>query len=129
MLDKQEADRIHEFQQREKRAQTFMNTLATTVMSKQKDRIDAENNQIMRYEMERELKARMEEERRAERDRLEKDEMRKLLSQQMREKSMREAEEKALNDDQAMIWKQDKMNYEEEEERLRGKIKDINMEN
>lgn len=50
-----------------------MNTLATTVMSKQRDRIDAENNQIRRYEMERELKARMEEERRAERDRLEKE--------------------------------------------------------
>lgn len=34
MLDKQEADRIREFKQRELRAQNFMNHLATTVISK-----------------------------------------------------------------------------------------------
>lgn len=47
----------------------------------------------------------------------------------MREKQERENEEKALNDEQAMIWAQDKKNYEMEEERLRGKVKNINREN
>jgi len=72
MLDKQEADRIREFKEREARAQNFMNTLASQVISKQQNRIQNENDNIRRYEMERELKARLEDERRAERDRLEK---------------------------------------------------------
>jgi len=32
MLDKQQADREHEFQQRERRAQEFMNRMASTVI-------------------------------------------------------------------------------------------------
>ena len=129
MLDKQEADRIREFRERENRAQTFMNTLASTVISKQQGRISAENENIKRYEMEKELKARIEDERRAERDRLEKQEMRRLLAQQMEEKRLREAHEKALNDEQAVIWAQDKKNYELEEDRLSKKIKGINRDN
>ena len=35
MLDKQEADRLREFRSREARAQNFMNTLASGVLSKQ----------------------------------------------------------------------------------------------
>ena len=34
MLDKQEADRLREFKSRESRAQNFMNTLASEVISK-----------------------------------------------------------------------------------------------
>lgn len=37
--------------------------------------------------------------------------------------------EKALNDEQAMIWKTDKENYELEEQRLQKKIADINRQN
>ena len=37
--------------------------------------------------------------------------------------------EKQLNDEQAKMWDQDKMNYEEEERRLNGKIGKINKEN
>jgi len=35
MLDKQQADREHEFQQRERRAQEFMNRMASTVIEGQ----------------------------------------------------------------------------------------------
>ena len=42
---------------------------------------------------------------------------------------MREAAEKALNDEQAVIWKKDKENYELEEGRLQSKIKAINKDN
>lgn len=79
--------------------------------------------------MEREMRLRMEDERRADRDRREKEEMRKLLAKQMDEKRQREAAEKALNDEQAVIWRKDKENYEEEERRLNRKIKEINGEN
>ena len=75
------------------------------------------------------MRARIEDERRMERDRLEKEEMRKLLARQMAEKQRREALEKALNDEQAVIWKTDKDNYELEEQRLASKIANINREN
>lgn len=48
--------------------------------------------------------------------------MRGLLARQMAEKSMREHAEKALNDEQAVIWRTDKQNYELEEQRLSRKI-------
>jgi len=55
--------------------------------------------------------------------------MRQLLARQMAEKNQREAQEKALNDEQAVIWKTDKQNYELEEERLAKKINEINRQN
>jgi len=115
MLDKQEADRVREFKNREQRAQNFMNRLASTVIAKQQARMANENDVIARYEAEREMRARVEDERKQERDRNEKDQMRKILAQQMEEKRRREADEKALNDEQANIWRQDKQNYELEE--------------
>ena len=129
MLDKQEADRNHEFEQRERRAQDFMNKLASNVIKGQQGRKHQEDENLLKYELEREMRLRLEDERRAERDRQEKEEMRRLLAKQMNEKRLREAAEKAHNDEQAMIWKKDKENYEEEERRLNRKIKEINNEN
>ena len=106
-----------------------MNTLASDVIAKQQERKRAEDDNLMRYEMEKEMRARLEDERKAARIQAEKDEMRKLLGQQMDEKRAREAAEKALNDEQAVIWKKDKENYELEEQRLQNKIKAINKDN
>lgn len=83
----------------------------------------------MNYEMEKEMRARLEDERRAERERKEKEQMRMLLARQMQEKNLRERSEKADNDEQAIIWKTDKENYELEEQRLTKKINEINKEN
>ena len=83
----------------------------------------------MKYEQEKEMRARLEDELRAERERMEKEKMRALLAQQMREKQARERAEKALNDEQATIWKTDKENYELEEKRLAEKIQGINKDN
>ena len=80
MLDKQEADRLREFRAREARAQNFMNTLASDVIAKQQNRIRDEQEALLRYEQEKEMRARLEDERRMERDRLEKQQMRDLLS-------------------------------------------------
>ena len=95
-----------------------MNTLASDVIGKQAERKRVEDENLMRYEMEKEMRARLEDERRAARIAAEKQEMRNLLGQQMEEKRAREAAEKALNDEQAVIWKKDKENYELEEKRL-----------
>ena len=88
-----------------------------------------EDENLMRYEAEKEMRARVADEKRAELQRQEKAEMRKLLAQQMEEKRLREAAEKALNDEQAVIWAKDKENYELEESRLQHKIKQINKDN
>lgn len=118
MLDQQEADRQREFEQREKRAQDFMNRLASGVIAQQQDKRNEEDKNLQRYEMEREMRLRAEDERRLERARLEKEAMKAVLYKQMMEKRQREASEKALNDEQAVIWARDKQNYEEEERRL-----------
>jgi len=129
LLDKQEADRQHEFQQREARAQNFMNKLAGDVIGKQQERKRTEDEALMRYEMEKEMRARLDDEKKAARIAAEKVEMRKLLGQQCEEKRYREAGDKADNDQQAEIWRKDKENYELEEQRLQKKIKSINLDN
>lgn len=55
--------------------------------------------------------------------------MRDFLAKQMDEKKHRENLEKELNDEQAVMWKQDHRNYNEEERRLNDKINKINKEN
>ena len=55
--------------------------------------------------------------------------MRSLLARQMAEKQARERAEKSLNDEQAVIWRTDKDNYELEEQRLAKKINGINKDN
>jgi len=129
LLDKQEADRQHEFQQREARAQNFMNKLAGDVIGKQQERKRTEDEALMRYEMEKEMRARLDDEKKAARIAAEKVEMRKLLGQQCEEKRYREAGDKADNDQQAEIWRKDKENYELEEQRLNHKIAGINKDN
>ena len=47
----------------------------------------------------------------------------------MAEKKQREQDEKANIDIQAKMWDQDKKNYDEEERRLKERIKAINKDN
>lgn len=98
MLDKQDADRQREFEQRERRAQDFMNNLASKVIQKQMDKKQQEDAALAKYEYEREMRMRIEDDRRAKRDADDKQRMRELLSRQMQEKKDREAAEKAHND-------------------------------
>lgn len=129
MLDKQDEDRTREFNQRERRAQEFMNNLATKVISKQTAKKQAEDEALAKYEHDREMRMRLEDERRVQREAAEKAQMRELLFRQVQEKKNREAAEKASTMEQADIWRRDKENYEEEERRLKNKIAAINAEN
>ena len=79
--------------------------------------------------MERELRLREEDRQRIARERQEKEDMRALLNRQMQEKKSREQQAKAHNNEQAVLWNRDKNNYEQEENRLQQKIKQINVEN
>ena len=47
----------------------------------------------------------------------------------MEEKKQKEAREKLFSDEQADMWRLEKEVYEEEERRLREKIREINREN
>ena len=55
--------------------------------------------------------------------------MRSFLAQQIEEKRRREQDEKSNIDIQARMWATDKQNYEEEEKRLKERIKKINLDN
>lgn len=129
MLEKQEQDRINEFKAREQRAQEFMNRMADTVIRNMDDKQREEEDKIRRYEMEKEMRERLEDEKRMKKLKDEQRRMREFLAKQMDEKKHRENMEKALNDEQAVMWKQDQRNYTEEERRLHDKINKINKEN
>ena len=57
-----------------------MNTLASDVIAKQQERKRCEEENLMRYEMEKEMRARMADENRMAREQSDKQEMRKLLA-------------------------------------------------
>jgi len=106
-----------------------MNRMAGTVIRQMDERQREEDDKIRKYEMEKEMRDRMEDERRMRAVRDGQNQMRGFLARQMEEKKHREHMEKALNDEQAVMWKQDLENYEAEEKRLNDKIKRINKEN
>ena len=56
MLEKQEQDRIMEYQDRERRAQDYMNKMADIVLKQMDERANEEELKIRRYEMEKELR-------------------------------------------------------------------------
>jgi hypothetical protein len=83
MLDRQDQDRQREFEQRERRAQEFMNSLASNVIKNQHAKKSAEDEALARFEHDREMRMRMEDEKRRQRDAEEKAHMRELLARQM----------------------------------------------
>lgn len=104
---------------REQRAQEFMNKMADNVLSKMDHKQKQEDEMLMRYENEKEMRQRLMEERRAQRIKQEQEKMRSFLNQQMEEKKARENADRANIDQQAVMWNLDKRNYDEEEKRLK----------
>lgn len=103
--------------------------MADTVIKNMDERARDEEDKIRRYETEKEMRDRLEDERRFNKVKTEQQRMRDFLAKQMNEKKHRETMEKALNDEQAVMWKQDFQNYSEEERRLNEKINKINKDN
>jgi len=62
MLDQQEQDRKNELMAREKRSQDFMNRMADGVLKTMDNIQKKEDEMIVKYEREREVKMRMDEE-------------------------------------------------------------------
>lgn len=80
MLNNQENDRQKETKQREARAQDFMNKMADGVLHKMGQKQKNEEEMLMRYENERELKLRALEEKRAQKAKVEQSKMRDFLA-------------------------------------------------
>ena len=67
MLDRQQNDKDNEMKSREKRAQDFMNHMADNVLNKMNSKQKNEDEMLIKYENEREMKMRRLEEKRAQR--------------------------------------------------------------
>lgn len=80
--------------QREKRAQDFMNRMADNVLAKMSMKQKEEDEMLVKYENEREMKMRQLEERRAQRLKDEQLRMREFLAAQVEEKRNREKGDK-----------------------------------
>lgn len=106
-----------------------MNKMADNVLNKMNQKQQWEDEMIARYEKERESYQRNMEQKRLDRIKNDQEKMRNFLNQQMVEKRQRENDEKANIDIQAKMWDQDKKNYDEEERRLKERIKSINKDN
>ena len=129
MLEQQEKDRANEIAERERRAQEFMGKMADTVIKNMDAKQREEEDKIRQYEMEKEMKDRRHDDRTRSKQEDEKRKMREFLAKQVEEKKRREKIEKELNDEQATMWRRDRENYEQEEQRIANKVKNINKEN
>lgn len=73
VLARKEDDVNREFAARERRAQEFMNRLAGTVIKNQSQKLAEEEQNLARYQLEKEMRERMLEQRRMEQERKEKE--------------------------------------------------------
>ena len=103
--------------------------MAGNVLAKMEQKQKHEDDMLLRYEAEKEMRQRQLEERRAARQREEQERMRKFLEQQCLEKKERERNDKENINQQAEMWNLDKQNYDMEEKRLRERINKINHDN
>lgn len=73
VIARKEDDVNREFAARERRAQEFMNRLAGTVIKNQSQKLAEEEQNLARYQLEKEMRERMLEQRRMEQEKKEKD--------------------------------------------------------
>lgn len=126
LIEKQEAEREKELQDREARAKKLMSMMADTVIKDQKQMLVEEEKKILKYYLEREEKAMKDEESRKRKLLEQKMEVRKFLDHQMNEKNSRKKQEDEFNKKQADIWKRDTEDFYENEKKKSDYIKEVN---
>lgn len=126
MLEKQEQDRLDEIQSREKKTQELMKHMANTVLKDLDKKRSVEEQKIMKYQQEKELREKTDDEERLRRIQDSKKDMKTYLDKQLKEKKEKEAEEKHANEKQAEVWKSELKTYQEQEREIQGKIKEMN---
>jgi len=128
ILEQQEEARNNEVKNREKRTQDLMSRMADTVIKKQDEKRAAEDQKVIQYQMEKELRDKMDDDERLRRIKESKQEMRKYLTGQMDEKKKKFIEEKQDNLKQAEVWKKEQQMYTTEERAIREKMLATNKE-
>jgi len=129
VLDRQEQDRILEFQAREKRAQDYMGKMTDTVIKDMDQRAQTEEDRIKNYEAEKERRDRINDDNRQRKLKMNQHEMRLYLDEQIEERRQKGDREKMINTEQAEMWRQDVKNFTEGEKKLNEKLKVINKDN
>ena len=128
MLDQQEQDRKNELMAREKRSQDFMNRMADGVLKTMDNIQKKEDEMIVKYEREREVKMRMDEELKHQKLKQKQEEILRTLGEQQQAKKRREVESKEELNKQADMWQKERDIWREEEQRIQEKIQKINKE-
>jgi hypothetical protein len=128
MLDQQEIDRLEEIKQRERKTQDLMNKVADTVLKDLDKKRKSEEDKVLQYQREKELRDRMDDDERIRRIKESQREMKEYLDRQTNEKKGKLVLEKDANTKQGEMWKKDLHMYSEEEKSIKQKIAQANKE-
>ncbi len=122
MLEQQDAERLEGIKGREKKTQELMNRMANTVIKELDKKKEADEQKMLKYQQEKELRDKMDDEERLRRIKEMQKEMRSHLDQQMNEKKGKAVMEKEENKRQAEVWKKELAMYQEEEKAIQRKM-------
>lgn len=128
VLDQQEADRLNEIRNREKKTQELMNRMADTVIKDLDRKRDEDEQKVLRYQQEKEMRDRMDDDERLKRIKDNQKEMREYLDKQTEEKKKRDMLDKEESKKQADVWKQELKLQAEEERTVKQKMLSSNKE-
>lgn len=103
-----------------------MNRMADGVLKDMDEAQRREEEIIAKYQRDREMKQRRDEEKKARQALRNKEKMKATLAKQEEEKRRRQADDKTHFNEQAVMWKKERDLWEEEDQRIQQKIKDIN---
>ena len=112
MLEKQEADRAHEFQVRENRAKQNMERMADTVVSSINKKYVQEEQAMASYIKQKEIENVLLEQRKKQKMMSKKQQMKKTLDQQIMERENRKRIDKDMMMEQAEMWRVDREKFE-----------------
>ncbi|MDR3581660.1 MAG: hypothetical protein P4L67_00085 [Candidatus Pacebacteria bacterium] len=128
VLDQQESDRLEEIRSRERKTQELMNRMADTVIKELDKKRDEDEQKVVRYQQEKELRDRMDDDERLRRIKENQKEMRLYLDKQTEEKKKRSLLDKDESKRQAEVWKQEQKVQTEEERTIQQKVLAANKE-
>ena len=103
-----------------------MNRMADGVLKDMDEAQKREDEMIAKYQREREIKLRKDETKKAKQTAKNKEKMKATLAKQEEEKRRRAISDKNHFNEQAVMWKKERDLWEEEDQRIQKKIKEIN---
>lgn len=127
-IDKQEAEQKKREKERERRTQELMSQMADSTMKDIEKKKIEDEERVLRYMQETEIRDRLDEEQRLKRMKENQEDMRNYLKLQVKERKNKAITEKKEDYKQAEMWKKDIQVHEDEERKIRLKILMANRE-